>query len=407
MQQDEGFRPAERISDIGVSEILRITAKAGALKRSGRPMIVLGAGEPDFDTPDNVKEAANRAIAEGATKYTALDGTPELKEAVRRKFWRENGLDFEQDEVTCGAGAKQILYNAFMATLDPGDEVVIPAPYWTSYSDMVTIAGGKPVIVRCGAEAGFRLQADQLEAAITGRTRWLLLNSPSNPSGAAYRASDLAALAEVIRRHRQVWVMSDDMYEHIVYDGLKFVTFAAVAPDLGNRTLTVNGVSKAYAMTGWRIGYGAGPAPLIKAMAVVQSQATSCPSSVSQAAAAEALNGPQDVIAERRQTFQDRRDLVVGGLNRIDGIYCPKPQGAFYTYANCARLLGCRTPGGSVIGNDRDFAAYLLDADVAVVPGSCFGLAPFFRISYATSEAELGIALTLMASACERLIRPT
>ncbi len=404
---NETFRPAARLGDIGVSEILRITAKAGALKRSGRPMIVLGAGEPDFDTPDNVKEAANRAIAEGATKYTALDGTPELKDAVRRKFWRENSLDFEQDEVTCGAGAKQVLYNAFMATLDPGDEVVIPAPYWTSYSDIVAIAGGKPVIVQCGADAGFRLRPEQLEAAITDRTRWLLLNSPSNPSGAAYRARDLAALAEVVRRHDQVWVMSDDMYEHIVYDGLEFATFAAVAPDLGHRTLTVNGVSKAYAMTGWRIGYGGGPAPLVKAMAVVQSQSTSCPSSVSQAAAVEALNGPQDVVAERRRAFQDRRDLVVGGLNRIEGIFCPKPQGAFYTYASCAGLIGCRTPAGGVIGGDRDFAAYLLDADVAVVPGSCFGLAPFFRISYATSESELRTAITQIASACDRLVRPT
>lgn len=364
---DEAFRPAKRIGGIGVSEILRIKAKAEALKRSGRPVIVLGAGEPDFDTPDNVKEAANRAIAAGATKYTALDGRPELKEAVRRKFRRENGLDFEQDEVTCGAGAKQVLYNAFMATLDLGDEVVIPAPFWTSYSDIVAIAGGKPVTVACDADAGFRLQPERLEAVITDRTRWLLLNSPSNPSGAAYRAADLAGLAQVIRRHHRVWVMSDDMYEHLLYDGLEFATFAAIAPDLGHRTLTVNGVSKAYAMIGWRLGYGAGPVPLIKAMAVVQSQLTSCPSSVSQAAAVEALDGPQDVVGERRRAFQDRRDLVVDRLNRIDGLFCPKPQGAFYAYASCAGLIGCRTPSGAVIKDDRDFAAYLLDADVAVV----------------------------------------
>ncbi|KMO31597.1 aspartate aminotransferase [Methylobacterium tarhaniae] len=401
-----GFSPAPRIATIGVSEILRITAKAGALKRAGRPMIVLGAGEPDFDTPEPIKNAAIRAIGAGATKYTALDGSPELKEAVRRKFSRENGLVFTQDEVTCGAGAKQILYNAFMATLAEGDEVVIPTPYWTSYSDIVTIAGGRPVLLPCGAEAGFRLQPAQLEAAITPRTRWLLLNSPSNPSGAGYRAEDLAALAAVIRRHPQVWVMSDDMYEHIVYDGFRFATFAAVAPDLTERTLTVNGVSKAYAMTGWRIGYGGGPSALIKAMAVVQSQATSCPCSVSQAAAIAALDGPQDVVAERRMAFQRRRDLVVQGLNAVPGLDCPVPDGAFYTFASCAGLIGTRTPEGRVIGSDRDVADYLLDADVAVVPGSCFGLEPFFRISYATSDEELRVALARIAQACSALVAP-
>ncbi|WP_182422264.1 pyridoxal phosphate-dependent aminotransferase [Aureimonas sp. ME7] len=400
------FQPAARIGSIGVSEILKITAKAGALKRAGRPMIILGAGEPDFDTPDNVKEAAIRAIRAGATKYTALDGTPELKEAVRRKFERENGLAFAQDEVTCGAGAKQILYNAFMATLSAGDEVVIPTPYWTSYSDIVCIAGGQPVLVPCGPENGFRLRPEQLEAAVTPRTRWLLLNSPSNPSGAAYGADQLKALAEVVRRHGQVWVMSDDMYEHILYDGVAFATFANVAPDLADRTLTVNGVSKAYAMTGWRIGYGGGPADLIKAMAVVQSQATSCPSSVSQAAAIEALDGPQGVVAERRDAFRRRRDLVVAGLNAVPGIDCPVPQGAFYTFASCAGLLGSHTPDNRVIASDRDFADYLLEANVAVVPGSCFGLEPFFRISYATSEDELRTAIDRVATACERLQRP-
>ncbi|WP_152046386.1 pyridoxal phosphate-dependent aminotransferase [Aureimonas psammosilenae] len=403
--EPRAFEPAERIASIGVSEILKITAKAGALKRAGRPMIILGAGEPDFDTPDNVKEAAIRAIRDGKTKYTALDGSPELKEAVRRKFARENGLVFTQDEVTCGAGAKQVLYNAFMATLDEGDEVVIPTPYWTSYSDIVAIAGGTPILVPCGAEAGFRLSAEQLEGAITPRTRWLLLNSPSNPSGAAYTADDLAALAKVLCRHPHVWVMSDDMYEHILYDGLRFATFAAVAPDLRDRTLTVNGVSKAYAMTGWRIGYGGGPAPLVKAMAVVQSQATSCPSSVSQAASIEALCGPQAIVAERRAAFQHRRDLVVAGLNAIPGLDCPVPQGAFYTFASCRGLLGARTPDGRIIATDRDFADYLLDSDVAVVPGSSFGLEPFFRISYATAEEELQTAIGRISTACEKLRR--
>ncbi len=397
------FRPAARLAAIGVSEILKITARAGAHKRAGRPMIVLGAGEPDFDTPQHIKEAAVRAIAAGATKYTALDGSTELKEAVRRKFARENNLVYAQDEVTCGAGAKQVLYNAFMATLRDGDEVIIPAPYWTSYSDIVAIAGGTPNIVACGAESGFRLRPEQLERAITPRTRWLLLNSPSNPSGAAYRHEDLAALAEVLRRHRHVWLMSDDIYEHIVYDDFQFSTFAAAAPDLRDRTLTVNGVSKAYAMTGWRIGYGGGPSALIKAMAVVQSQATSCPCSVSQAAAVEALDGPQDVVTERRHALQRRRDLVVKRLNAVPGLMCPIPDGAFYTFASCERLIGRQTPDGRAIATDRDFTDYLLDSDVAVVPGSCFGLEPFFRISYAASDDELAMALDRIAVACERL----
>jgi aspartate aminotransferase len=394
------FRAASRLAGIGVSEIHRITSKAAARSRTGRPVIVLGAGEPDFDTPQNIKNAAVRAIAAGATKYTTLDGSPELKDAVRRKFARENGLVYEHDEVTCGAGAKQVLFNAFMASLSEGDEVIIPAPYWTSYGDIVTIAGGTPKLVACGAESGFLLQPEQLERAITPRSRWLLLNSPSNPSGAVYRRDDLGALAEVLRRHRHVWVMSDDMYEHIIYDDIAFATFAAVAPDLGNRTLTINGVSKAYAMTGWRIGYGGGPSELIKAMAIVQSQATSCPCSVSQAAAVEALDGPQKVVAERRLAFQHRRDLVVTRLNTIRGISCPTPRGAFYTFASCADLIGKRAPDGRVIANDRDFADYLLDADVAVVPGSCFGAASFFRISYATSDKELAVALDRIADAC-------
>ncbi len=399
------FRIAPRLATMGVSEILAITAKAAALRRAGRPMIVLGAGEPDFDTPQHIKDAAMRAIAANQTRYTVLDGSPELKEAVRRKFARENGLIYAQDEITCGAGAKQVLFNAFMATLADGDEVVIPAPYWTSYSDIVAIAGGIAVTIPCGAESGFRLMPEQLEASITPKTRWLLLNSPSNPTGAAYRRDDLAALADVLRRHPDVWVMSDDMYEHIVYDGFEFTTFAQVAPDLKDRTLTVNGVSKAYAMTGWRLGYGGGPAPLIKAMSIVQSQSTSCPSSISQAAAIAALDGPQDIVEERRLAFERRRDLVVNGLNAIAGIDCIRPQGAFYVFASCAGMIGAVTPDGGVISTDGDFCAYVMDADVAMVPGSCFGLAPYFRISYATSEAELTEALRRIAAACETLKR--
>jgi aspartate aminotransferase len=399
------FRVAPRLASMGVSEILAITAKAGALKRAGRPMIVLGAGEPDFDTPQHIKDAAVRAIAGNQTRYTVLDGSPELKEAVRRKFERENGLFFAQDEVTCGAGAKQVLFNAFMATLADGDEVIIPAPYWTSYSDIAAIAGGVPVIVPCTARSNFRMLPEQLEAAITPRTRWLLLNSPSNPTGAAYRREDLAALADVLRRHPDVWVMSDDMYEHIVYDDFEFATFAAVAPDLKDRTLTVNGVSKAYAMTGWRLGYGAGPAALIKAMSIVQSQSTSCPSSISQAAAIAALDEPQNIVEERRVAFQKRRDLVVDGLNAIPGIECIRPQGAFYVLASCEGLIGAVKPDGGTIKTDGDFCAYIMEADVAMVPGSCFGLAPYFRISYATSEAELTEALRRIAAACGRLKR--
>lgn len=366
-------------------------------------MIILGAGEPDFDTPDHIKDAACRAIAGGQTKYTALDGSPALKEAVRAKFERENGLVFAQDEITCGAGAKQVLYNALMATLDDGDEVIVPAPYWTSYADIVRIAGGTPIAVACGASAGFRLAPAQLCAAITPRTRWLLLNSPSNPSGAAYDAAALAALADVVRAHDRLWLLSDDMYEHILYDGRRFATFAQAAPDLRDRTLTVNGVSKAYAMTGWRLGYGAGPADLIAAMAAVQSQATSCPSSVSQAAAIAALDGPQQIVAERRSSFQRRRDLVVDALNAIPGIDCLRPEGAFYAYPSCAGLIGRRTRDGRVIADDRAFADYLLEWDVAVIPGSCFGLAPFFRISYATSQDELREAMRRIAAACEAL----
>ncbi|SSC72891.1 unnamed protein product [Ciceribacter sp. T2.26MG-112.2] len=403
--EDVVFHPAKRISSIGVSEILKIGAKAQALKREGRPVIILGAGEPDFDTPDHIKEAAWKAMQAGQTKYTALDGTPELKAAIRDKFSRENGVDYALDEITVATGAKQILFNAMMATLNPGDEVIIPTPYWTSYSDIVQIAEAKPVLIACNAEAGFRLQAAQLEAAITPKTRWVILNSPSNPSGAGYRAEDYRPLLDVLMKHPKVWLLVDDMYEHIVYDGFEFVTPAALEPRLKNRILTVNGVSKAYAMTGWRIGYAGGPRELIKAMAVVQSQATSCPSSISQAASVAALNGPQDLLVERKASFQRRRDLVVAGLNAIDGLDCRVPEGAFYTFSGCAGVLGKTTPSGKRLETDTDFCAYLLeDANVAVVPGSAFGLSPFFRISYASAESELKEALTRIADACAKLV---
>lgn len=398
------FRPARRIGDLGVSEILEITARASALKRAGRPVIILGAGEPDFDTPEHIKEAAIAAIRRGETKYTALDGSPELKRAIRDKFRRENGIDFAPNEVTAAAGAKQILYNAMMASLDDGDEVIIPTPCWTSYFDIVRIAGGTPVAVPCGADSGFRLSPRALAAAITPRTRWLLLNSPSNPTGSAYGEDDYRPLIEVLERHPHVWLMVDDMYEHIVYDGFRFVTPLALAPALKPRCLTVNGVSKAYAMTGWRLGYGGGPAALIAGMAVVQSQSTSCPSSVTQAAAIAALDGPQDVLPTRRDSFAARRNLVVDALNAIPGITCRRPEGAFYTFASCEGLLGRTTPEGRRIASDRDFCAWLMEsADVAMVPGTAFGLPGHFRISYATSPAELEEALRRLTAACEAL----
>ena len=398
------FRRAQRIAAIQVSEILRIGALATERRKQGRPMIVLGAGEPDFDTPDHIKEAAIRAIRAGQTKYTVLDGTAELKAAIRAKFRRENDLDFAADEITVGAGAKQVMHNAFMATLDAGDEVILAAPYWTSYADMVLIAGGRPVPVPCTEANGFRLQSADLEAAITPRTRWLLLNSPSNPSGCAYSAGQLRPLLDVLKRHPQVWLLSDDIYEHLLYDGMQFVTGARLEPALKERTLTVNGVSKSYAMTGWRLGYGAGPKALIAAMAVVQSQSTSNPCSISQAAAVEALTGPQDTVAQWRAAFQRRRDFVVERLNAIEGIVCPRPEGAFYTFASCAGLIGRRSPDGTLIDSDTAFCRYLLDAhDLAVVPGSCFGLAPYFRISYAASDADLREACERLQRACEVL----
>ena len=398
------FRPARRIAGIGVSEILAIGARAAQLRREGRPVIVLGAGEPDFDTPDNVKDAAIAAIRAGATKYTVLDGTAELKAAVCAKLRRENGLDYAPAEITIGTGAKQVIHNALMATLDEGDEVVIAAPYWTSYADMVTIAGGVPVLA-AGQEAnGFRLEAAVLERTITPRTRWLMLNSPSNPTGAAYSPGDYRPILDVLLRHPQVWLMTDEIYEHLCYGNFAAASPVALEPALRERALLVNGVSKSYAMTGWRIGYGAGPEALIRAMAIVQSQSTSNPCSISQAAAVEALNGPQNLRADRRASFLHRRDLVVEALNAIPGITCRRPEGAFYAFAGCAGVIGRTTPAGTVLSTDADFCRYLLeDHDVAVVPGSIFGLAPYFRVSYATAEAELRTAMTRIARAVEVL----
>jgi len=395
---------AERLSRIKPSPTIAVTQKARELKAAGRDVIGLGAGEPDFDTPDNIKEAAIAAIRAGQTKYTAVDGTPELKQAIAGKFSRENGLDYEPAQITVGTGGKQVLYNALMATLDPGDEVVIPAPYWVSYPDMVLLAEGTPVFVSCGQNHGFKLQPEMLDQAITDKTKWLILNSPSNPTGAAYSAEELKALSDVLLRHPHVWVLTDDMYEHLVYDGFQFATPAAVEPALYERTLTVNGVSKAYAMTGWRIGYGGGPVELIKAMAKVQSQSTSNPSSISQAAAVEALSGPQDYIAERSAIFKERRDTVLEMLNDCPGLHCHKPEGAFYVYPSCAGVIGKRTPAGGEIRGDGDFVTYLLDqVGVAAVQGEAFGLSPHFRISYATSTEALVEACKRIKTACEAL----
>jgi aspartate aminotransferase len=395
---------ATRLSNIKPSPTIAVTQKARELKAAGRNIISLGAGEPDFDTPDNIKDAAIEAIRSGDTKYTAVDGTPALKKAICAKFKRENGLDYTPEQVTVGTGGKQVLYNALMATLNPGDEVIVPAPYWVSYPDMVLLAEGTPVPVECPASTGFKLQPADLEKAITPKTKWLILNSPNNPTGAAYTRAELKALTDVLVKHPHVWVMTDDMYEHLNYDGFEFTTPAQVEPSLYDRTLTVNGVSKAYAMTGWRIGYAAGPKELIKAIGVIQSQSTSNPSSVSQAAAVEALNGPQDFIKTRADAFKERRDLVVSMLNQATGIKCHKPEGAFYVYPSCEGTIGKTTPDGKVIETDEDFVTYLLESEgVAVVQGSAFGMAPFFRISYATSTAELEDACQRIQRACAAL----
>ncbi len=374
-------------------------ARARALKAQGRDIISLDAGEPDFDTPDNIKDAAIRAIRDGKTKYTDVDGLPELKAAICAKFARENGLSYAPSQVNVSPGGKPVIYNAMVASLNPGDEVIIPTPYWVSYPDMVLLAGGEPRFVATTAEDGFRLKPEALEAAITPKTRWLILNSPSNPTGAAYSRADLKAIAEVLLRHPQVWVLTDDMYEHLIYGDFVFSTIAQVEPALYDRTLTMNGVSKAYCMTGWRIGYAAGPEPLIAAMRKVMSQSTSNPTSISQWAAVEALNGPQDFLKPNAATFEARRDLVVAMLNQAQGLKCPTPEGAFYVYPSCAGVIGRTTESGVKLGSDRDFAEALLDAEgVSVVFGEAFGLSPFFRISYATST-------TLLEEACSRIQR--
>ncbi|MES0172592.1 pyridoxal phosphate-dependent aminotransferase [Mesorhizobium sp. M0006] len=388
------------------SPTIAITRLANELRRQGRDIIGLSQGEPDFDTPDHVKEAAKAAIDAGQTKYTDVDGTPEIKRAIVGKFARENGLSYDISQISVGTGGKQVLYNAFCATLDDGDEVIIPAPYWVSYPDMVRLAGGKPVIVACGEEDGFKLTAERLREAITPRTRWLVLNSPSNPTGAGYSAADLRALANVLLDHPHVMVMTDDMYEHIRYDGWAFSTIAAIEPRLLDRTLTCNGVSKAYAMTGWRIGYAGGPEKLIRAMATLQSQSTTNPSSISQAAAVAALTGPLDFLTERNAMFKTRRDLCLAAFNDIEGLSCRTPDGAFYLFPSCAGMIGRRRPDGRAIETDIDFATFLLeDAGVAVVPGSAFGLAPYFRISFATATDKLRSACERIEEACGKLSR--
>jgi aspartate aminotransferase len=396
---------SDTLARVKPSPTIAVTTKAAELKAAGKDVIGLGAGEPDFDTPQNVKDAAKRAIDAGKTKYTAVDGIPELKKAICAKFERENGLKYAPNQVTVGTGGKQILYNALMATCNPGDEVIIPAPYWVSYPDMVLLAGGTPVAVAAGMETQFKLQPEQLEAAITPKTKWFIFNSPSNPTGAGYTRAELKALTDVLMRHPHVWVMSDDMYEHLVFDDFEFCTPAQVEPGLYDRTLTCNGVSKAYAMTGWRIGYAAGPVALIKAMGTIQSQSTSNPSSISQYAALEGLTGPQDFLGENRMLFQRRRDLVVGMLNEAKGVTCPKPEGAFYVYPDISGCIGKTSAGGAKITDDEAFATALLEeTGVAVVFGAAFGLSPNFRVSYATSDAALTEACTRIQTFCAGLV---
>ncbi|WP_010395991.1 pyridoxal phosphate-dependent aminotransferase [Paracoccus sp. TRP] len=395
---------SQTLARVKPSPTIAITGRARELAAEGRDIISLSAGEPDFDTPAHIREAAKAAIDAGHTRYTAVDGIPELKRAICDKFARENGLDYKPSQVTVGTGGKQILYNALMATLNPGDEVIIPAPYWVSYPDMVLLAGGTPVVIEGAMQNGYRITPEQLEAAITPRTKWVILNSPSNPTGAGYGKDHLRGLADVLMRHPHVWVLSDDIYEHLVFDDFRFVTPAQVEPGLKSRTLTMNGVSKAYAMTGWRIGYGAGPEELIRAMAKLQSQSTSNPCSISQYAALAALEGPQDYINESRAVFQRRRDLVVAGLNACPGIDCPVPQGAFYVYPSIAALIGKTSAAGTVIVDDEAFATALLDeTGVAVVFGAAFGLSPHFRISYATSDEVLADACARIKRFCEGL----
>jgi len=395
---------ADALSRVKPSATIAVSQKARELKAKGKDVIGLGAGEPDFDTPDNIKKAAIAAIERGETKYTPVSGIPELRQAISAKFKRENGLDYKPEQTIVGTGGKQILFNALMATLNAGDEVIIPAPYWVSYPEMVAICGGTPVFVNTTLENDFKVQASDLEAAITPKTKWLIFNSPSNPSGAAYTEAELKAVTEVLMRHPHVWILTDDMYEHLVYGDFVFTTPAQIEPSLYDRTLTMNGVSKAYAMTGWRIGYAGGPLQLIKAMDMIQGQQTSGACSIAQWAAVEALNGPQDFIPQNKKIFQGRRDLVVSMLNQAKGITCPTPEGAFYVYPSCAGLIGKTAPSGKVIETDEDFVTELLEAEgVAVVHGSAFGLGPNFRISYATSEVLLEEACTRIQRFCASL----
>ena len=385
------------------SPTLAVTQKARELKAAGKEVISLGAGEPDFDTPENIKQAAIKAINDGDTKYTAVDGTPVLKNAIIKKFKRENNLDYRIDQITVGAGGKHVIYNAMVATLNEGDEVVIPAPYWVSYPDIVLLAGGTPIILECNEKQGFKINPLELEKSITKKTKWIILNSPSNPTGACYSEEDIREIAKVLIKHPHVYILSDDIYEHVAYSGFKFFTIAQIT-ELKERVLTMNGVSKAYSMTGWRIGYAAGPKEIIKAIAKIQSQSTTNPSSISQAAAVEALNGTQDFIKERATSFQERRDFVVKALNDIDGIKCLNPDGAFYVFPSCKSLLGKKDTNGNELKTDTDFVQSLLENNgVAVVQGSAFGLEGFFRISYATSKKNLEKALEKISTFCKSL----
>ena len=394
---------SDSLKRIKPSPTIAVTQKAKELKAAGKDVIGLGAGEPDFDTPDNIKKAAIDAIQSGDTKYTAVDGTKDLKEAIIKKFKRENNLNYTIDQITVGAGGKHVIYNLMMATLNKGDEVIIPAPYWVSYPDIVLLAGANPIVIECSEEQGFKLSAKDLEAKITNNTKWLILNSPSNPTGACYSEQEIKNLSQVLKRNPHVNILSDDIYEHITYDNFKFFTIAQI-PEIKNKVITMNGVSKSYAMTGWRIGYAAGDKDIIKAIAKIQSQSTTNPSSISQAAAVEALNGKQDFIPVRAKAFQERRDFVVNSLNAIEGISCLKPQGAFYVFPNCKGLIGKKDKSGKKITNDTDFVQSLLENnDVAVVQGSAFGLEGFFRISYATSMEKLEIAMKRIKSFCESL----
>ena len=394
---------SDSLKRIKPSPTIAVTQKAKELKAAGKDVIGLGAGEPDFDTPDNIKKAAIDAIQSGDTKYTAVDGTKDLKEAIIKKFKRENNLNYTIDQITVGAGGKHVIYNLMMATLNKGDEVIIPAPYWVSYPDIVLLAGANPIVIECSEEQGFKLSAKDLEAKITNNTKWLILNSPSNPTGACYSEQEIKNLSQVLKRNPHVNILSDDIYEHITYDNFKFFTIAQI-PEIKNKVITMNGVSKSYAMTGWRIGYAAGDKDIIKAIAKIQSQSTTNPSSISQAAAVEALNGKQDFIPVRAKAFQERRDFVVNSLNAIEGISCLKPEGAFYVFPNCKGLIGKKDKSGKKITNDTEFVQSLLENnDVAVVQGSAFGLEGFFRISYATSMEKLEIAMKRIKSFCESL----